>query len=230
MPKFRFNHMELSFAKGTLTQQFRDEVDAFYGDVLGWRTLDTEVIGQLCHLLLPDDGQFILLAEGKDPLSSPGLSAAGEGAARLVDEPDPGRAQVHAVAVAALHHFGVARHDLPRRRPGRGGRDRLHLGLQQIGRGEALLEHHRERQRERPRACHGEVVDGAVHGQIADRAARKAERPDDEAVRRECRVTRRRRRPGRHRRARPARPIRTPARAGPRSASATPCRRRRAPW
>ena len=26
MPKFRFNHMELSFAKGTLTQQFRDEV------------------------------------------------------------------------------------------------------------------------------------------------------------------------------------------------------------
>ena len=73
MPKFRFNHMELSFAKGTLTQQFRDEVDAFYGDVLGWRTLDTEVIGQLCHLLLPDDGQFILLAEGKDPLSSPGL-------------------------------------------------------------------------------------------------------------------------------------------------------------
>ena len=47
MPKFRFNHMELSFAKGTLTQQFRDEVDAFYGDVLGWRTLDTEVIGQL---------------------------------------------------------------------------------------------------------------------------------------------------------------------------------------
>ncbi len=65
MPKFRFNHMELSFAKGTLTQQFRDEVDAFYGDVLGWRTLDTEVSASSCHLLLPDDGQFILLAEGK---------------------------------------------------------------------------------------------------------------------------------------------------------------------
>ena len=77
MPKFRFNHMELSFAKGTLTQQFRDEVDAFYGDVLGWRTLDTEVIGQLCHLLLPDDGQFILLAEGKDPISSPGYDHLG---------------------------------------------------------------------------------------------------------------------------------------------------------
>ena len=77
MPKFRFNHMELSFEKGTLTQQFRDEVDAFYGDVLGWRTLDTEVIGQLCHLLLPDDGQFILLAEGKKPLESPGYDHLG---------------------------------------------------------------------------------------------------------------------------------------------------------
>ena len=77
MPKFRFNHMELSFAKGTLTQQFRDEVDAFYSDVLGWRAIDTEVIGQLCHLLQPDDGQFILLAEGKDPMSSPGYDHLG---------------------------------------------------------------------------------------------------------------------------------------------------------
>ena len=77
MPKFRFNHMELSFAKGTLTQQFRDEVDAFYVDVLGWRAIDTEVIGQLCHLLQPDDGQFILLAEGKDPMSSPGYDHLG---------------------------------------------------------------------------------------------------------------------------------------------------------
>ena len=77
MPKFRFNHMELSFAKGTLTQQFRDEVDAFYGDVLGWRTLDTEVINQSCHLLLPDEGQFILLAEAKEPLSSPGYDHLG---------------------------------------------------------------------------------------------------------------------------------------------------------
>ena len=77
MPKFRFNHMELSFERGTLTQEFRDQVDAFYGDVLGWRTLDTEVIGQLCHLLLPDDGQFILLAEGKEPISSPGYDHLG---------------------------------------------------------------------------------------------------------------------------------------------------------
>jgi len=77
MPQMRFNHMELSFAKGTLTQQFRDEVDAFYADVLGWRAIDTEVVGQRCHLLQPDDGQFILLAEGRDPMSSPGYDHLG---------------------------------------------------------------------------------------------------------------------------------------------------------
>jgi hypothetical protein len=77
MANMRFNHMELSFAKGTLTQPFRDEVDSFFCDVLGWRSLDTEVVGQLCHLLLPDDGQFILLAEGKDPISSPGYDHLG---------------------------------------------------------------------------------------------------------------------------------------------------------
>ena len=27
----RFNHMELTFPVGTLTQEFREEVDAFYG-------------------------------------------------------------------------------------------------------------------------------------------------------------------------------------------------------
>jgi hypothetical protein len=77
MPQMRFNHMELSFAKGTLTQQFRDEVDAFYSDVLGWRAIDTEVVGQLCHLLQPDDGQFILLAESKKPMASPGYDHLG---------------------------------------------------------------------------------------------------------------------------------------------------------
>ena len=77
MPQMRFNHMELSFAKGTLTQQFRDDVDAFYADVLGWRAIDTEVVGQLCHLLQPDDGQFILLAEGDKPLQSPGYDHLG---------------------------------------------------------------------------------------------------------------------------------------------------------
>ena len=38
----RFNHMELTFPRGTLTDEFREEVDGFYGSVFGWRTLSLE--------------------------------------------------------------------------------------------------------------------------------------------------------------------------------------------
>ncbi len=85
--------------------------------------------------------------------------------------------------MTALDHLGVARRDLdPGRRGGQG--DGLDLGAQDVCR-ESLLEDHREAQRERPRAAHGEVVDGAVDGQLADRAAREAQGLDDEAVGRE---------------------------------------------
>ena len=60
-----------------MTQQFRDEVDRFYGTIFGWSGLDTEVVGQLCHLLMPDPDQFILLAESDTPLSSPGYDHLG---------------------------------------------------------------------------------------------------------------------------------------------------------
>ena len=74
----RFNHMELTFPEGTLTQELRDDVDAFYGDVFGWSFLDTEVIGQLCHLCqVGDNGDFILLAESDKPMSSPGYDHLG---------------------------------------------------------------------------------------------------------------------------------------------------------
>ena len=43
----RFNHMELTVPRGALTTEFREEVDAFYGSVFGWKGLDTEVVGQL---------------------------------------------------------------------------------------------------------------------------------------------------------------------------------------
>jgi hypothetical protein len=76
-PKMRFNHMELSFPVGTLTEEFRADVDTFYCGVLGWNAIDTEVVGQLCHLLLPDDGQFILLAESDKPMVSPGYDHLG---------------------------------------------------------------------------------------------------------------------------------------------------------
>ncbi len=74
----RFNHMELTFAPGTLDDVFRKEVDAFYGDVFGWTGLDTEVVGQLCHILLTrDGGDFILLAEGTRFMQSPGYDHLG---------------------------------------------------------------------------------------------------------------------------------------------------------
>ena len=73
----RFNHMELTFARGTLTKDFREEIDAFYGSVLGWSATDTEVVGQQCHILLPDADQFILLAESDKPMDSPGFDHLG---------------------------------------------------------------------------------------------------------------------------------------------------------
>jgi hypothetical protein len=73
----RFNHMELTFAQGTLTDSFREEVDSFYCSVFGWRATDADVVGQSCHILLPDPDQFILLAEAKLPMSSPGYDHLG---------------------------------------------------------------------------------------------------------------------------------------------------------
>ena len=74
----RFNHMELTFPRGTLTQELRDDIDAFYGDVFGWTFQDTEVVKQLAHLCqIGDAGDFVLLAEGDDPMSSPGYDHLG---------------------------------------------------------------------------------------------------------------------------------------------------------
>src|ERR1700729_4370326 len=64
----RFNHMELTVPRGALTTEFREEVDAFYGSVFGWKGLDTEVVGQLCHLLM---------AESNKSISSPGYDHLG---------------------------------------------------------------------------------------------------------------------------------------------------------
>jgi hypothetical protein len=69
--------MELTFARGTLTDDFRAEIDAFYGSIFGWKSTDTDVVGQRCHILLPDAEQFILLAESKKPMSSPGYDHLG---------------------------------------------------------------------------------------------------------------------------------------------------------
>ena len=111
---------------------------------------------------------------------SPGRAAAGAALARGVDEADAGGADVHAVRRAAADDLGVAGDD---RHPGRARRrgGGLDLGAQHLA-VEALLEHQRERQRERLGADHREVVDRAVDGELADRAAGEAQRPHDEAV------------------------------------------------
>jgi hypothetical protein len=75
--RLRFNHMELTFPHGTLTDEFRAEVDAVFVDILGFRAVDADVVGQRTHILLPDDGQFILLAEGKRWMDSPGYDHLG---------------------------------------------------------------------------------------------------------------------------------------------------------
>lgn len=75
----RFNHMELTLPIGSLTAEVRREIDDFYGSVFGWSGLDTEVVGQSCHLLRLDEhtNQFLLLAEHKTPMSSPGYDHLG---------------------------------------------------------------------------------------------------------------------------------------------------------
>ncbi len=73
----RFNHMELTFPRGMLTREYREEIDAFYGSIFGWKSSDTDLLGQSCHLLQPDPDQFILLAEGDKPMSSPGYDHLG---------------------------------------------------------------------------------------------------------------------------------------------------------
>ena len=73
----RFNHMELTFARGALDESARADIDSFFGEVLGWRCQPYELSGQLGHLLVPDEGQFILLMESDDPIRSPGLDHLG---------------------------------------------------------------------------------------------------------------------------------------------------------
>ena len=73
----RFNHMELTFARGTLTDEFREEVDAFYGSVFGWKATDTELVGQQDELVGVRQQDVAKLAESSKPMSSPGFDHLG---------------------------------------------------------------------------------------------------------------------------------------------------------
>jgi hypothetical protein len=77
MPQVRFNHMELTVPRGYLSPEMRADLTAFYGGVLGWQTMDVEIVGGLQFLMRPDEGQFILVAESGKPLSAPGYDHLG---------------------------------------------------------------------------------------------------------------------------------------------------------
>jgi hypothetical protein len=92
----------------------------------------------------------------------------------------PGSIDVAAVGLAPLDHLGVAGDHLHPGRLGGGGHGRHDRG--QVGDGEALLQHEAGRQVQRGRAGHRQVVDGPVHGQVADIAAGKEQRRNDVGV------------------------------------------------
>lgn len=77
MTQMRFNHMELTLARGELDDARRDDLRRFYGERLGWTLMDVPLLGQTTFYMAPDEGQFILLAETDEPIQSPGFDHLG---------------------------------------------------------------------------------------------------------------------------------------------------------
>jgi hypothetical protein len=79
MAPLRFNHMELTLAKGALDEKTRADLKRFYGELFGFEALDVEILGQLGLLLRTDaeTSQFLLVTEAREPLSSPGFDHLG---------------------------------------------------------------------------------------------------------------------------------------------------------
>jgi hypothetical protein len=73
----RFNHMELTFARGGLDETTRGDIEAFWSSVFGWRFAQTELFGQPATVALVDAGQFLVLTETDEPLHSPGYDHLG---------------------------------------------------------------------------------------------------------------------------------------------------------
>jgi len=74
----RFNHMELTLAKGELAAH-REEITDFYQDVFGFDSLDVPILGQTGLLLRTDaeTSQFLLVTEQSEPMRSPGYDHLG---------------------------------------------------------------------------------------------------------------------------------------------------------
>jgi len=75
----RINHMELTFAEGSLTPALKREISDFYQALFGWSSLEVEVVGQQALLLMidPEVSQFILCAESPKPIHAPGYDHMG---------------------------------------------------------------------------------------------------------------------------------------------------------
>ena len=75
----RFNHMELTFAPGTLDERLRSEISEFYGDVFGWESQTVRILRQDGLLLKvdPEVSQFILLVENSQPMQPPAYDHLG---------------------------------------------------------------------------------------------------------------------------------------------------------
>ena len=92
----------------------------------------------------------------------------------------PGGADEHTVALAFFHHLGVARdHGHP---CFAGGVAHALDNALQISQREAFFDDEARTQVQRRGTHHGHVVDGAVHGQAADVAAREKQRRNHMAI------------------------------------------------
>src|SRR4030095_1571535 len=88
MSALRFNHRELTLARGALDEKTPADVKQFYGELFDFDALDVPILGQLGLLLRTDaeTSQFLLLTETSKPMQSPGfdhLGFLGESRARV---------------------------------------------------------------------------------------------------------------------------------------------------
>jgi len=79
MSALRFNHMELTLARGALDAKTRADVKQFYGELFDFDAIDVPILGQLGLLLRTDaeTSQFLLVTEAKEPMQSPGFDHLG---------------------------------------------------------------------------------------------------------------------------------------------------------
>jgi hypothetical protein len=79
MSALRFNHMELTLARGALDAKTRADIEQFYGELFGFDAIDVPILGQLGLLLSTDaeTSQFLLVTEAREPMRSPGFDHLG---------------------------------------------------------------------------------------------------------------------------------------------------------